>query len=177
MGANLSSAAEDAVQVMNSIRRLVQALRRFDRRAESSTGLSGAQVFVLHHLRDGSAVSVNELAARTCTDQSSVSVVAKKLIDEKLVRGARSRRDGRRVELSITPLGRRCLDAAPESAQGRIIAALHGMPSQRRRQLADSLQELVRGVGLENDPATLFFEDAPLARKRRRAQKAGSNGE
>jgi DNA-binding MarR family transcriptional regulator len=60
--------------VLDAVRRIVQALRESSRQAERQVGLSGAQLFVLQKLAESPASSVNELAARTHTHQSSVSL-------------------------------------------------------------------------------------------------------
>jgi DNA-binding MarR family transcriptional regulator len=144
---------------MDSIRRIVRALRRFDTQAQRRLSLSGAQVFVLEKLCDGKPISINELADVTHTHQSSVSVVAQKLVDRKLVRRMRSPKDRRRVELSILPRGMAVLRDAPVSAQDRLIEAMQRMTPSRRRQLAELLAELIRETGMEHDAPVLFFEE------------------
>src|SRR5579862_9518824 len=119
-----TNADPDARSVLDSIRRIVQGLRLYDRKAEKRVGLSGAQVYVLQKLRDGHAISINGLAEKTHTHQSSVSVVVQKLVDRKLVRRAKSKADGRAVELSLTPKGRALLRRAPAAAQDRLVVAL-----------------------------------------------------
>ncbi|HEY3667307.1 MAG TPA: MarR family winged helix-turn-helix transcriptional regulator, partial [Polyangiaceae bacterium] len=61
----------DVRQVLNALRQIVRSLRVSSRTAEQRVGLSGAQLFVLQCLARQSPCSVNELAARTATDQSS----------------------------------------------------------------------------------------------------------
>src|SRR4051794_12131990 len=61
--------------ILNSMRRIVDILRVASRAAEKDVGLSGAQLWVLHKLAEGPVISLNELAERTCTHQTSVSVV------------------------------------------------------------------------------------------------------
>ena len=65
----------EARTILDSIRGIVQVLRESSRAAEERVGLSGAQLFVLQKLGEGGGASLNELAARTRTHQSSVSVV------------------------------------------------------------------------------------------------------
>ena len=149
----------DARSVLDSIRRIVQELRLFDRRAEHRVGLSGAQLFVLQKMRDGGAACINELARRTHTHQSSVSVVAQKLVDRKLVRRSRSKADGRAVELRLTEKGRKLLRGAPAAAQDRLVAALRKLPVPRRRKLKALLAELVRNAKIGDQAPPLFFED------------------
>src|ERR1019366_10714223 len=90
---------------------------------------SRAQLFVLQALAGGRATSLNELAERTHTDQSSVSVVVRRLADRKLVARKASRLDARRVELTLTPAGRRMLARCPEPTPARLLAAIPPLPA------------------------------------------------
>ena len=88
-----SHASADARAVLDAIRRIVRLLRQSARAAERRTGMSAAQLFVLQQLRSaGGALTPGELAERTLTHQSSVSVVARRLVDGGLVKRQRRRR-------------------------------------------------------------------------------------
>ncbi|HWB54702.1 MAG TPA: helix-turn-helix domain-containing protein, partial [Tepidisphaeraceae bacterium] len=88
MGTNSADRKVDRVQqILDEIRRLVRFLRVSARAAEKYLGISGAQLFILQTLdQSDGPLSVNELAERTRTHQSSVSVVVQKLVNQKLVR-------------------------------------------------------------------------------------------
>ena len=86
MGSNTSSRHP---HVLDAMRRIVQALRESSRWAERHVGLSGAQLFVLQTLAETPGLSVNELAERTHTHQSSVSVVVSRLAARLVERGTR----------------------------------------------------------------------------------------
>ena len=169
MGTHINKS--DIREVLDSIRRIVSALRLFDREAEAGAGISGAQLFVLRQLDGAGGISVNELADRTHTHQSSVSVVVDKLVHRNLVRRTRSRRDGRSVELSLSSQGRKLLRRAPAAAQERMIAALAEFPPRRRRQLAGLLVDLIRKTGIERHTPALFFEDKHPRPSRKRGRK------
>lgn len=143
---------------LDALRRIVQALRLSAARAERHTGLSGAQLFVLQQLADQPAQSLNELAHRTRTHQSSVSTVVTRLVGRGLVSRRRADEDGRRLVLELTPDGRSLLSGAPETAQSRLIAALERLPRPRLAALVSTLEGLVAALGLEAEPAPLFFE-------------------
>src|SRR3954466_4342580 len=100
-------------EVLNSLRQIVRSLRVSSRTAEQRVGLSGAQLFVLQCLARHSPCSVNELAVRTATDQSSVSVVVSRLVAGGHVRRVPSKVDRRRVELTLTKSGLALLESAP----------------------------------------------------------------
>src|SRR5437667_8531599 len=108
-----------ARSVLDSIRRIVRFLRVASRDSEKRLGLSAAQVFVLHKLADVEPLSLNQLAERTLTHQSSVSVVVQRLVEQGLVERARSEVDGRSVMLSLTPTGRATLKKAPDAPHDR----------------------------------------------------------
>src|SRR5262245_41415833 len=129
-------------EVLDAVRRIVQSLRESSRRAERHVGASGAQLFVLQKLAESPSLSVNELAARTHTHQSSVSTVVARLVESGLVRRAPSGRDGRSVTLSLSARGRRVAEQAPDVPQERLIKAIEQLTEARRRQLAAALTEV-----------------------------------
>ncbi len=153
--------AEDARAgaVLDAFRRIVQVLRESSRAAEQELGVTGAQLFVLTTLRDGGALSINELAARTRTHQSTVSVVVKRLVEAELVRRQTSDVDARRVELSLTPRGRALLTRAPMAAQERLVAAVEGLPARERATLAKTLERIVSTMAASEGAPPMFFED------------------
>jgi DNA-binding MarR family transcriptional regulator len=148
-----------ATLIMDDLRRIVRVLRESSRAAERSVGLSGAQLYVLHTLSLAERLSVNELADRVRTHQSTVSVVVRRLVDRGLIRRHASNADARRVELALTARGRLLLRRAPGAAQERLVAGIERLDESARKQLARSLQQLVRAMGLDEEPATMLFDD------------------
>ena len=154
---------EEVTRVMNSLRALVRALRISTRAVEKEIGISGAQLFVLQQLLEAPARSVNELAERTSTHQSSVSTVVSRLVDRGLVRREPSADDGRRMEISITERGRRLVESAPLTAQTRMQQAMRRLEPWQVRSLGEGLEALVRESGFAAEPLTMFFEDDGVA--------------
>lgn len=154
-----NATADEVREVLDSIRRIVRLLRLSSREAERKVGLSGAQLFVLQKLAEARVLSVNELADRTHTHQSSVSVVVQSLVEKKLVTRSKAAADGRRLELALTPAAKTLLRKAPGAAQDRLIEALEKLPGAARSQLAKSLSRLVEEAGLGDDEAPMIFED------------------
>ena len=153
------ASAADARAVLDCIRRLVRLLRESSHEAERRAGISGAQLFVLEQLKPGRALSLRELAERTLTHESSVSVVAQRLVDAGLIARRRSKEDGRRAQLTLLAPGRTLLRKSPRLAQGKLIAGIEALPERQRRALASSLQALVAGLGLGGRSPAMFFEE------------------
>jgi DNA-binding MarR family transcriptional regulator len=162
MGANGIDGG-DTRAVLDAVRRIVHALHESSRLAERRVGLSGAQLFVLQKLDEGPGASINDLATRTHTHQSSVSAVVARLVDRRLVHRARSGADARQVELNLTPAGRRLTDRAPDVAQARLVQAIESLTASRRHTLATSLTALASAVDRAGRTPTMFFEGTSRA--------------
>ena len=135
-------ARSDMVTVVDAIRSIVQTLRNSGRETEQKLGITNAQLYVLSELRDRPALSINELADRTYTHQSSVSMVVARLVENRLVTRTASSRDGRRLAISLTPAGRAILRKSPDPVQMRLVNALRTMSRSDLRELASGLGSL-----------------------------------
>lgn len=161
MGTNDSPPAEsiEIARALNAIRRLVRVLRTSASTTERQTGLSAAQVFVLQLLEQAPAESMNDLAARTMTDQSSVSVVVTRLQAKGLVAREPSRTDARRTRVVITDAGRAVLGNQLPTLQTRLIRALQTLQPSALVELHHHLTQIIALIGAADEPATMFFED------------------
>ena len=157
MGSNTTSA--DTRAVLDAVRRIVQSLRESSRWAEKALGLSGAQLFVLQTLAESPGISLNDLAARTHTHQSSVSTVVARLVASGHVVRRKSVVDGRAVTLSLSLRGRRVADRAPHAAQERLILGIERLSASRRVALASALGSLADVMDATDPEPPMFFED------------------
>ena len=154
--------SEDVEQIttaMNAVRSIVRALRVSSRMIEGRMGISGAQLFVLQQLAERPAHSLNELADRTATHQSSVSVVVRRLVDHGYVSRTTADVDRRRVELALTDKGRSVLAGAPTTVQIKLLRGARTLTAEDRRSLATLLGSWVRASGIEDPAPPLLGED------------------
>lgn len=146
-------------RLLDALRHLVAALRKSSHVVGRRSGLTGAQAFVLEQLQAGEPASINELARRTLTDQSSVSVVVARLAEAGMVRRRRAAADGRRWEVSLTARGRKALERAPAPVQGRLIEVLNRARAADVRTATLLLERLVRATDTAAGAAPMFFEE------------------
>ncbi|MFL5616701.1 MAG: MarR family winged helix-turn-helix transcriptional regulator [Gemmatimonadaceae bacterium] len=151
---------QEVTSVVDALRRIVRALHQSHRRAEQRWQLSAAQLLVLERLAEAPSLSVNELADRTYTHQSTVSVVVTRLVARGLVRRSRAGDDARRAELALTTSGRALLQRAMSSALTQLFDALDAMPTARLRIIGGCLDGLVEALGVSDEPPGMFFEDS-----------------
>lgn len=146
--------------ILDGIRRIVRALRESSRAAEAHYGLTGAQLFVLQTLsRSERPLSLNELAEKTRTHQSSVSVVVSRLVEKGLVLRTRAAEDARRLEIALTDEAEGLLRDAPGAAQERLLRGVKQLPDLQRRQLSRAITGLAVAMEAEAGPPAMFFEE------------------
>ena len=85
------------VRALDGLRVIVGALTHSARAVEQHTGVTNAQLFLLQQIAGSAGLSVNDLAARARTQQSTVSIVIGRLVRAGYVRKGRDTADGRRV--------------------------------------------------------------------------------
>jgi DNA-binding MarR family transcriptional regulator len=140
---------------MDAIRAVVRALRINTRAIELEIGISLAQLFVLQQVAQRPATSLNDLAERTATHQSSVSVVVRRLVDRGLVTRRSDTADKRRVQIELTAAGEKLLVGAPETIQVRLMEALEHLSTAERKQLAQLLSKWL-------DAAKISYTSPPM---------------
>jgi len=155
----IESEPRDIARSMNAVRSIVRALRINTRAIELKMGISLAQLFVLQQLEVKPAESLNELAERTATHQSSVSVVVRRLVQAGFVSRTAAPHDRRRVHIALTPEGRARLTGAPQTVQVQLMLALERMSIDQRRTLADLLEQWLGIAGIETGMPPMIFED------------------
>ena len=163
---------------LDALRRIVRELGASARAVVHASGVTGAQAVVLAALDQAAAPSVNDLAARTFTHQSTVSGVVERLVEQGFVARVRSDTDARRIGLSLTPAGRTVLRRTPRLAQTQLFHALSALPPTQLRAVARGLGTTIRMMGLARDPPVMFLDDAtprtraaPPPRSRRSRRK------
>jgi DNA-binding MarR family transcriptional regulator len=134
---------------MNAVRSIVRALRINTRAIELKMGISLAQLFVLQQLAERAADSLNDLAERTATHQSSVSVVVRRLVERGYVSRVASTTDKRRIEIAVTDTGRALLQGAPTTVQTQMVTAMRHMQAEDQRALADLLERWLREAKID----------------------------
>ena len=151
---------------MNAVRSIVRAFRVNTRAIELKMGISLAQLFVLQQLTERPAESLNELAERTATHQSSVSVVVRRLVERGFVSRSSSSTDRRRIEIAVTPAGRALLEDAPTTIQTQLMTALRRLSRDEQNLLAALLERWLREAKIDFAAPPMLGEDevAPPAR-------------
>jgi len=154
----------DARRVFDALRWIFRELR-LAHDPRGGGGLSAAQVFVLHVLKDQGPLGIGALAQATATDPSSVSVVVRKLQQKGLVGKAPDTGDRRRREVVLTAAGARLAQAAPSPVQQALLERMGRLEAGDLRALADLLEK-VAPPAADGHPAPMFFQDGAAGGRR-----------
>ena len=155
----------DARRVFDALRWIVRELRLAQHGAGRPAGLSAAQIFVMHVLKERGALSVGDLAALTATDPSSASVVVHKLHQKGLVAKKASPEDKRRLKVTLTAAGLRVSLQEGVPVQQVLLERLAGMAPEEVGSLAGLLERLAPPPG-DGHPAPMFFQDGAAGGRR-----------
>ena len=137
---------DDVAIILDALRSLVRELRLASRQAEQRVGVHGAQLHALRQLADSPTTSLTELAERTHTDISSVSVVVSRLVEQGLVARKSADDDRRRLSLGLTARGRALVRRAPETGTSRLLRAASSLSDREVHTLAVGLAKLSNGL-------------------------------
>ena len=141
----------DVGVILDALRSIVRELRLASREAEQRVGIHGAQLHALRQLAESPSMSLTELADRTHTDISSVSVVVSRLVEQGLVTRKAADDDRRRLALALTARGRGVLRKAPETGSSRLLRAAAHLSDREVHGLAMTLSKLVDGLDREEE--------------------------
>jgi MarR family transcriptional regulator, organic hydroperoxide resistance regulator len=144
---------ELSISVLKSFRIIYGSVRHHFRDVQRVTGISGSQLWILHEVVRNPNVGVSELAAKLAIHQSTCSQLVEKLVRAGLMTKARLSDDQRRVGLSITARGKRCLASAPGPAEGLLPEAISELSPAARRGLQRGLLQIIAALDLKDEAA------------------------
>lgn len=139
--------AEDELgyRALRSIRRIIRQVSTHSRQLAQQSGLTVPQLLCMRAIADLPAGEVTVAAVAETVDlsRSTVSTITERLVRAGLVDRARSSRDRRRVELSLTAEGRGRLAAMPRPLQDRFLARLGALDAEEQEAILATLERVV----------------------------------
>jgi DNA-binding MarR family transcriptional regulator len=144
---------ELSVSVLKCFRVIYGSVRHHFRQVQRACGISGSQLWILHELVKEQGIGVSELAGKLSIHQSTCSQLVEKLVRAGYITKKRLSTDQRRVELSVTALGRRTLQRAPGPAEGVLPEALRELSKAELRSLHRSLRTVIGALDVHDEEA------------------------
>jgi DNA-binding MarR family transcriptional regulator len=144
------AAAPDAsVRVLRRFRLVFNAVKSHFRAVERQAGISGAQLWALHVIRQEPGLGVGGLARAMDIHQSTASNLLRALQEKELVLAQRGGNDRRSVQLEVTARGLRVLAKAPGPFSGVLPEALARLDRPTLGRLERDLGRLIEQLGVD----------------------------
>jgi len=112
--------------------------------AAGAAGQGGGSAAALVQIATHPGLSIDELRRRITLSHSSVVRLVDRLVERELVRRGRSATDARVATLTLTDDGARLAAAVLAARQRLLIDVVQRLSADRRRELAASVEELLR---------------------------------
>jgi DNA-binding MarR family transcriptional regulator len=129
-------------QVLVSLRRIIRATDLHSRQLGKATGLTTPQLVVMRAIQSLSAPVASDIARSVSLSQATVTNILNRLEDHGLVNRARSEKDKRRVNISLTAAGKALLKTAPQPLQESFIERFGALKKWEQHQIIASLERL-----------------------------------
>lgn len=114
--------------ILQSLRRITRALDVYSRQLASQSQLTVPQLLTLRHIVAHASCTPSEIARAVALSQATITGILDRLEGRNLVQRERSKRDKRRVHITLTELGEQVVKAAPSTMSSRFTDRLAAMP-------------------------------------------------
>jgi DNA-binding MarR family transcriptional regulator len=143
-----AAAPEPSARVLRRFRLVFNAVKTHFRAVENKAGVSGAQLWALHVVREQPGIGVGGLARAMDIHQSTASNLLRSLLEKQLVLADRGGEDRRSVRLQATARGLRVLAKAPGPLSGVLPEALARLDAATLARLDRDLGRLIEQLGV-----------------------------
>lgn len=144
-------------EVMDNLRRVFQVINDHSKQAQSTTGLTGPQLWALKVLAGHAPLRVTDLAARMYLHPSTVVGILHRLEVKNLVERRRLATDRRVVHVALTAAGKVFVLRIPPVAQSALLAGLESLSRSELRTVGEGLRLQVKILGAQELPPQLLL--------------------
>ena len=141
------------LESLQYLRTIFGSARVHDAEVRRSAGIPGSQLWALSEIGRAEGLSVNGLAECMALHQTTASNLVNALVERKLVRRVRDKRDQRIVRLHLAAEGRKLLLRAPGPYVGLLLDAIRRLDATELRRLRESLSLLTAVLDRTADKA------------------------
>ena len=159
-GGQMKAARKETIaSTFDNLRRVVQVVQGYSKRAERVAGLTGPQLWAIKVLAESAPVMVSDLARRMYLHPSTVIGILDRLETRGLVGRTRSTEDRRVVTVVLTRKGKETVKKVPVVAQGLLLTGLEELSDPELKVIAEGLELLVGILGAGRMPPQLLFSE------------------
>ena len=139
--------------LLQQFRVVLNAVKSHFQQVERITGVGGSQVWALSMVMAQPGMTVGELARALSVRQPTASVLARQLVQQRLLESMPNPLDGRSVQLFPTAAGHLFLERAPKPFSGVLPKALAELDAGTQQRMLKDMDTLIQAMGADPDGA------------------------
>lgn len=155
----MQSRKKTIASTFDNLRRVVQVVQGYSKRAERVAGLTGPQLWAIKVLSESAPIMVSDLARRMYLHPSTVIGILDRLETRGLAKRTRSTEDRRVVTVALTRKGKDAVKKVPVVAQGLLLTGLEELSDADLRLISKGIELLVGILGARRMPPQLMFSE------------------
>jgi DNA-binding MarR family transcriptional regulator len=148
---NKADESNDVSRIVNSVRRIRNAINCYSKELMKTVGLSGPQLGLLIIVKRYPLASLGEVSESMFLHTSTVSGIVDRLEAAGYLERHRDLEDRRTVRLQLTDKGNMAVAQAPPSAFGFMMEGLGRLPEGELHEISRSMQTLCRLMKIEDN--------------------------
>ena len=131
--------AKESDDILISLRRIMRAADLYSQQLAKVSGLTAPQLLLMQGIAKEGSPSTKTLAQHIVVSQATVTRIIDRLERDGLVTREKCSKDKRVVNVSLTPLGRSKMEAAPEPLQEEFYRRFRELEAWEQQMLKASL--------------------------------------
>lgn len=135
--------------LLQQFRVVLKAVKSHFQQVERITGVGGSQVWALSLVAQKPGMTVGDLARALSVRQPTASVLARQLVQARLLESVPNPLDRRSVQLFATAAGQLLLERAPLPFSGVLPKALAELDNTAQRRMIADMGALIRAMGAD----------------------------
>lgn len=147
------------LEIMDNLRRVIQVVHGYSRRAERVAGFTGPQLWAMRVIAEYAPIRVSDLAWRMYLQPPTVVGILDRLERLGQVARTRSTEDRRVVTVSLTAKGKETAAKIPQVAQGLLLTGLNRLHRDQLAVVSEGLEIMVGLLGAQGIPPKLLFSE------------------
>lgn len=148
-GRSAGATEDPAMQLLLQFRVVLKAVKSHFQQVERVTGVGGSQVWALSLVAAQPGMTVGQLADALSVRQPTASVLARHLVQQRLLESMPNPQDRRSVQLFPTAAGQLLLQRAPQPFSGVLPQALAQLDSATQKRMIQDMGALIRAMGAD----------------------------
>ncbi len=146
---SVADADGSAMVLLQQFRVVLKAVKSHFQQVERVTGVGGSQIWALSLVAAQPGMTIGELARSLSVRQPTASVLARHLVQQRLIESVPNPQDRRSVQLYPTAAGQLLLQRAPQPLSGVLPKALADLDAATQQRMIRDMGALIHAMGAD----------------------------